>query len=244
MSKPSSPRKSSRRYAGRSSEERLRERRERLMKTGFEMFAREGYQNAPVEKICAEARVTTRHFYQHFGNREALLEALLVQLQSEVTQVVLAAMEQRSDPLQRALRTLQAFVDYYLGDPRRARIGSVESVGISPRLESVRRQITHQFAQFIKITANDLVDAGVLPDRDYHLPAVAVVGAANELIVEWLTTETDLDAAGISHEILQIFEALLVGTASNWSSASDRAQAQPGRDEASAPDSVVGKEPV
>ncbi len=216
MSLSKTLRQNSRRYAGRSPEERLRERRERLIETAFELFASRGYHNTSVERVCSEARVTTRHFYQHFGNREALLEALLLQLRDEVTEVVLAAMEKRAEPLQRALLTLQAFVDYYLGDPRRARLGSVESVGVSPRLEALRRRITHQFAKFITITANDLVDAGLLPDRDYHLPAVAMVGAANELIVEWLTTDTGLDAEQLSREIKLIFQALIAGSNRSW----------------------------
>jgi AcrR family transcriptional regulator len=212
MPLPNPLRKSPRRYAGQSSEERQRERRQRLMATGFELFANKGYQQTPVDRICSEAKVTTRHFYQHFRNREALLEALLLQLREEMTAVVLAAMEKRSDPLQRALMTLQAFVNYYLSDARRARIGSVESVGVSPRLEALRRKSTHQFAQFISIAANELAAVGQLPDRDYHLPAIALVGASNELIVEWLTTDTGLDADQMSREILLIFRTLIAGS--------------------------------
>ncbi len=200
-----------RRYAGRSSEERQNERRERLMDTAFELFANQGYQSTPVDRICSEARVTTRHFYQHFRNREALLEALLLRLREEVTGVVLAALEQPNKPMQRALLSLQAFVDYYLGDPRRARIGSVESVGVSTRLEALRRKTTHQFAQFVSIAANDLVAAGILPERDYHLPAIALVGATQELIVEWLTADTGLDAAAIKAEIILLFRSLIRG---------------------------------
>lgn len=209
---PNPLRKSARRYAGQSSEERQRERRKKLMNTAFELFTSDGYQNTTVERICSEAKVTTRHFYQHFRNREALLEALLARLREEVTAVVLNAMEKRSDPMQRAMLTVQAFVDYYLGDPRRARIGSVESVGVSPRLEALRRKSVRQFAQLITIAANDLVAAGLLPDRDYHLPAVALVGATHELIAEWLTGDTGLDASGISREVSGMFEALIVGS--------------------------------
>ena len=210
-------RKPARRYAGQSSQERERERRKRLMETGLTLFTELGYQNTTVEKICSQAKVTTRHFYQHFRNREALLEALLAQLREEVTAVVLTAMQERGNPQQRALNTLKAFVDYYLGDPRRARLGSVESVGVNPRLEALRRKSIHQFAQFITIAANDLVAAGQMPDRDYHLPAVALVGAANELIVEWLTNDTGLDAAEISRQVMLFFRALMNGAAQSSS---------------------------
>lgn len=214
---PHARRKPERRYAGQSSEQRERERRKRLMETGLDLFTQLGYQNTTVEKICSQAKVTTRHFYQHFRNREALLEALLAQLREDVTSVVLSAMQQRGNPQERAMNTLRAFVDFYLGDPRRAQLGSVESVGINPRMEALRRKSIHQFAQFITIAANDLAAAGELPDRDYHLPSVALVGAVNELIVEWLTSDTGLNAQDISREVMLFFRALMAGAAQSSS---------------------------
>ncbi len=63
-------------YRGRSPEERRAERRERLLEAGLKLFGGEGYAATSIERLCAHARVTARHFYEEFPTREALLLAV------------------------------------------------------------------------------------------------------------------------------------------------------------------------
>jgi AcrR family transcriptional regulator len=63
-------------YGGRSAEDRRAERRERLMSAGLELFGNEGYAAASIERLCAQAGVSTRNFYEEFASREDLLMRL------------------------------------------------------------------------------------------------------------------------------------------------------------------------
>ncbi|MDN5938124.1 MAG: hypothetical protein L0H83_05625, partial [Salinisphaera sp.] len=110
-------------------------------------------------------------------------------------------------------------VVFLLEDPRRARVLCVEAVGVSLDMEAHRRNAIHKLASIIRDYAQVLADAGTLPQRDYHMPSVALVGVFNELITEWLVADTGLDAGGMARETVLIFRAVIIGTmryATDW----------------------------
>jgi AcrR family transcriptional regulator len=54
-----------------SASERDAERRSRLLAAGRELIGTQGYAAVSVEKLCATSKVSTRHFYQLYANKEA-----------------------------------------------------------------------------------------------------------------------------------------------------------------------------
>ncbi|MGH8630323.1 MAG: TetR/AcrR family transcriptional regulator, partial [Burkholderiales bacterium] len=174
-------------YGGVAAEQRVAERRERLLEAALELFARQGYQNTPIEQLCTEARVTTRHFYEAFNGREALLLALYERIIGETQAVVREALQRPSTDLRaRVAEGIRAFMQAYVSDRRRAQVGVLEVVGVSPAVERRRREVIHEFARVLEGYADALAAQGLLPRRDYHPVSVALVGGINELLAEWL----------------------------------------------------------
>ena len=54
-------------------EQRTAERRERFLEAGLNIFGNEGFHAATVRKICKEAGLTDRYFYESYSSMEALL---------------------------------------------------------------------------------------------------------------------------------------------------------------------------
>jgi len=209
----------SRRYRGRSTDELRAERRERLMQAAMARMGKDGYQSTTIEKLCSEARVSTRHFYEHFSTREALLSSLFERITEQTRVVVMEALaEQADDPVERALNAVGAFVRYALSDPDRARIAFVETVGVSPHLERRRRMAINNFVDVISNAAQHLAEQGVLPKRHYRLAAIALVGATNELLVEWLSGDTGLTAEQMERAIIDLFSTLIAGARASQAS--------------------------
>ena len=199
-------------YGCRSAEELMRERRERLISTGLELFATRGYHRTQIELLCAQARVTTRHFYEEFRNREALLIAVYEKIISQTRSAILSALQQLAPtPQDRIAKAICAFVHAYTDDPRHARIACIEVVGVSEDMARRRRAVIHEFAQVVENYANFLAQTGVLPVRSYHLPGVAMIGAVNELMSEWLTVDNPPSVAELTDELLQLFDAVIGG---------------------------------
>lgn len=202
-----------RRYRGRTPEQLRNERRQRLLDAGLALFGERGYAKVPIEMLCASASVATRHFYQQFNSREALLQAVFDQVFEGAIGAMRKALAQPERTAhQRASDAIGQAVVFLLEDPRRGRVLCVESVGVSAAMEAHRRGAIHALASIIRHYAQSLADAGALPQRDYHIPAVALVGVFNELITEWLASDTGLDAGGMARETVLIFRAVIIGT--------------------------------
>ncbi len=199
-------------YRGLAAEQRVADRRERLLATALELFARQGYARTPIETLCAEAKVTARHFYQLFASREALLEALYDGIIQELREAVLAAVSMPGLTLDEQIPLgVQAMVSHYLDDARRARVGVLEVVGVSAAMEQRRRAAIHDIAAIIEAYMMNLAARGELPARNYHLVSVALVGGINELLADWLTVPEPPTTAQLSAEVIDILNALIRG---------------------------------
>lgn len=206
------PLRSRRRYRGRTPEQLAAERRDRLLKAALALFAERGYTGTPIETLCATARVATRHFYEQFDGREAVLKALFDDIFEHASREITATLADDTEDLDaRVGNAIRAAMHYLLEDPRRARVFCLESIGVSREMEAHRRARVRDIAGLVHRYADALQASGMLPARDYTLPSVALIGAVFEMMEEWLTTDTGLDADGLAREAVLIFRAMIIG---------------------------------
>jgi AcrR family transcriptional regulator len=200
-------------YRGRSAEERHTARWAALVDAGFELYGTVGYRAATIERICSQARLTTRNFYEHFRDQEALLRAVYDRTVVEATTAVLAALDAAgTDPRDRVQQGVGAFVHTMLDDPRRARIMCLQVVGVSDELERHRRNVLHRFADLLAAEARRTAEAGFIPRRrSYHVGSLALVGGVNELLVDWLHADEPLPIDRLVAEIVQLLLAAAAG---------------------------------
>lgn len=201
-------------YGGRSADELAAERRERLMQTALELFGTAGYAATSTEKLCAAARVTTRHFYEQFRDREALLLAVFEQVMQETRLRILGAFTgTEAAPEAGLIAALEAFLEAQLDDPRRARLTTMEVLGVSPRVEAARNAVITDFARLVEAYADALVASGRLPARNYRVLAFGLVGAMHELQIACLEPANGLDRETLKEELAFIVQVLLAGAA-------------------------------
>ena len=201
-------------YGGRDAEQLAQERRQRLMDTALELFGTVGYLPTTVEKLCSAAKVTTRHFYEHFPDREALLIAVFEDILLDSRQRVLAIMLASQTPLeQRFLAGIEAFLAAHLDDPRRARITTQEIMGVSQNAEAHRHAVITGFADLIETVLASLAAEGRLPVRNYRVLAYGMVGAMHELQIAWLHQAVPQSRAELMAEIRFCLSAMLTGAA-------------------------------
>ncbi len=204
--------KKGRPYRGLQEGERREERRERLIAAGLELFATKGFTRTPIEYICEVSHVTTRHFYELFSNKEELLRAVLERVMDHTRAAVAGALAERiDDPLERARAGLAAFVHSYLDDPRHARIVLVETVGVSPEMEKRRHELMHEFASVIEAEVSELAKRGSVAARDRGMGSLAMAGAVNELLVDWVYSDDPPPVQRVIDELVDLFEVVLRG---------------------------------
>lgn len=184
-------------YGGVSAEARREQRRLALIDAGLTLFGTEGYPNAPVKKICDEAGLTQRYFYESFTDREALLDAVyrscVDALRESAGAAALTYLAQIPEvtaggpvPADRipglAHTAFGAFLETLTADPRRARVVLIEVVGVSPDLEKLRIGAIHSWAEMILGFAARPERPASAEDR---LAAIGLVGAITQLLVDW-----------------------------------------------------------
>jgi AcrR family transcriptional regulator len=169
--------------------ERDAARRRRLLDTGLEVFGTDGYAGSAIEDLCARAGVGTRSFYVDFPSKEDLLLAVYDRHIAEVGVTLQAALDREPRDLAAYVRHgVTTYVTAALADERSARVQMVEIVGVSERCERHRREVLRAFAGQVHAAGERMRRAGLAPRGLDPLVSMALVGASNELLIDWLAT--------------------------------------------------------
>jgi AcrR family transcriptional regulator len=185
-------------------------RRDALLAAGLELFGTRGYDETTVEDVCAEARLSTDEFEDHFSGTEGLLAAVHEQLAAELMGTVAAALELESASAgveRRARAGIAAFVQTLADDERKARVQLLESVGATRAIDARRREVRRAFAGMIARGGERAATAGEIPRRDFGIVATALVGALYEVLVEWLLAEERPPIDEVIEECVRLFVA-------------------------------------
>lgn len=82
-----------------------------LLKAARQVFTARGYQGGSLDQVAQKARVTKGALYHHFADKRALFDAVVVNLQEEMTRAVDVQVAGERDRWQRLKRGIAAFLD-------------------------------------------------------------------------------------------------------------------------------------
>jgi AcrR family transcriptional regulator len=85
--------------------------RKALVDVAEQLFAQHGYAATSLDAIVAGADVTKGALYHHYSGKQALFEAVFEKVESAGAQQIQEALEGHSDPWQKAIAGLRAFLD-------------------------------------------------------------------------------------------------------------------------------------
>jgi AcrR family transcriptional regulator len=182
---------------GRTLDERRQERRRDLLDMALQLFGTQGYASTTIEQLCRESYVSTRYFYEEFNGREDLLEALYTELMGVILTAGIEAETGADDENPLTRNRIAAFVHAVVDDERVARVVFVESVGVSPELEGVRRRSHAAVAIYVSDYFRRKWPANTeFHERSYWV-ALALVGGMIEVIVDWVADESRPDVESL-----------------------------------------------
>jgi AcrR family transcriptional regulator len=194
-------------YRGMSAEQRLADRRERLMTAAYTLYAKPGFAATTIERLCSEARISNRAFYECFGGREELLQALHERCVEESLAVVAKALDEAPASIEgRARAGIRAYIEFATADWRRARIMHVEVRRSGDVLAVSRQRAVDAFARLVQDATADFPQAVPVNPR---LLALGVVGALQELLIEWLLSEEQPEIDELVAAAVHIFNRSL-----------------------------------
>ncbi|MFC0624785.1 TetR/AcrR family transcriptional regulator [Kribbella deserti] len=201
-----------RRYSGRSVDEWKAARRERLMEAAFELFGTEGYTSTSVERLCAHAKVSTRHFYHEFPNKEAVLLAAHKHIMETGVQGTTAALaEHMNDKVPVRVRSaVDAYLRMVMSDLRRAQLSFVEVVGISPALEHQRLAYREMLVATVVHIGETGVARGEISPKDFRFLGLSFIGAVNTVVYDWMVCDPRPPADEVREALINLGLSLML----------------------------------
>jgi AcrR family transcriptional regulator len=183
-------------FRGISADDRRNDRRLRLVKAAFAITGTEGAAALGVGRVCLEAGLTKRYFYESF--------ACLAELQSAVVDHAIAVMTERVDPFRPAgpdgppQAWLDAFVSALVDDHALARVLLAETHGGA--LSPFRQQI-------IDVAVAGMAPPGSDPHADLRarLVAYAQIGTLSELCLAWHQGRLGMERSELVDVLAELF---------------------------------------
>lgn len=193
-------------YGGRTHEERRRDRRERLLDAVLTVWGGGDARPVTMTRVCTEAGLSERYFYEQFTNLDAALLAVLEQVAQEIAHAAVTALDEaEGDPRARARASIVAFVQILTDDPRKGRVALIQSMTL-PALRARRAELLRDFVTLTVEKAEALHGANAWSGPEGRLAATMFIGGTAQLVTDWLegalpaTPDELVDAATYLHE--------------------------------------------
>jgi AcrR family transcriptional regulator len=192
-------------YDGKTTAERVAERRARLIDAGFELFGDVGYAGTSIRAVLRQSGLIDRYFAESFADLDALLAAVYEQLIDVELETCRAAIDATAGGSEGARAMIDCLTRLLQGNPGRARIKLREIMIGGPASMKERQKGLGKLA---KLVAELFPPSPDVSARDRLLLAVSVVAAADELLRAWINRERRLSRQNVVDLVTMVFDSI------------------------------------
>jgi AcrR family transcriptional regulator/transposase len=194
-----------RRYAGKTPEQRRAARRASLVAAGRDLFGSRGFGGTSIRAVLRTAHLQDRYFVESFANLEELLVAVLDDIHASLFADIAREMDPTAQPAEQLRQMLRTQVREFVEDPAAARIKLIETTGVSPFVEDHRRASLQAYVDAIaKLLPEPLAGSGL----DRQVLAHGVVSGINGMLVDWVSGSLDITADRLIEHGVELFRGL------------------------------------
>lgn len=196
-------------YGGVHAVQRLKERKDKFIESGLEIFGTVGYARSTIKGICQHAGLTERYFYESFQSKEELLSAVYQRLISEIEHDAESIIKtQGMSTTQKAYESLKMFYVHFLNDPRKARVQLYEVLGVSPRVDQEYQSAMSKLANWVALLVREIFP-DIDPERlQNSVIPTAAAGAIIEVADKWVIDGLKKPVDDIVTELIDVFKAV------------------------------------
>ncbi|WP_300433134.1 TetR/AcrR family transcriptional regulator [uncultured Thalassolituus sp.] len=206
---------SGRSYRGMTPEQRAAQRRERFVEAGLNLFGNEGFHATTVRKLCKEAGLTDRYFYESYSSMEECLievyerclQGILARLQKSLTNV--GGTDFPEELISKLLNDFFAEME----DPRVAKVCMFEAEGVSDHMHTLYNDYIRRFVMILMGASRAYVKDWPLDEEETEVLGNAVVGGIIQATRNWAVNGYHLKRESLVNGIMVIFKGtqLLLG---------------------------------
>jgi AcrR family transcriptional regulator len=193
-------------YRGLTAQDRLADRRRRLLDAGVELFGTNGVAATTVSDVCDHAGLIKRYFYESFDNLDALLDAVVADVLQAVTELVLTTASAHAKARDQARAALGAFVDYIAANPAAGRLIMRETMHPGGALAARRQEFLERAIDVIRQFVDEHARRRPASAVDARLTSLALAGASGEVLLGWLDGRVDANRDQILDHLAALYE--------------------------------------
>ena len=163
--------------------------RERILQAAAEVFAERGYQGTSMDEIARRAGSSKGGVYFHFPNKQAIFEALIVDLALTMEAAVREAIEREHGALARVEAALSTAIRTFSSQRGLTKLLLVEANGLGHPFDQEIGMAHAAFSAVIASYLDRAVAEGAIPPLDTAVAGAVWLGAINEVVLRWLHQE-------------------------------------------------------
>ena len=183
------------------------ERREQLLRTAIEVFGERGYHNASMNDVAEAAGVTKPVLYHHFASKRDMYKGLLVDIGTELEDLISKAAAQASGPREQIIFGFRAYFSFVEQNPSAFRVLFGAGTRRDEEFAAVARRVEASIAE---VVASLIEVEGLSPERR-KLLGNGIVALAKGSCRYWLEHSVAVDAATLADDVSRLAWAGLRG---------------------------------
>lgn len=176
-----------RRYRGVSNAARKAERHQKLVDAGLLCFARDGFHQATVRGVCAEAGLTERYFYESFARMEDLFRTVYLAVSEQIRGRILSVVAELSeaDLATFSRAAMRTFFESIQHKPAFVPVLFQEALSVSRDMTRLALSTLNEFVELL-VTLGQATFAQRADVRlDAGLVSAGLVGGIMHMAVRW-----------------------------------------------------------
>ncbi|HET9955185.1 MAG TPA: TetR/AcrR family transcriptional regulator [Polyangiaceae bacterium] len=165
------------------------ERREQILKSAREVFARRGYHATTIDDIVADAGLARGTFYLYFDDKRAIFSELIERFAARITQAI-----QRIDPNDpersvdlQARDNIRGILRTCLAERTMTKLLLTDVAGADPNFDQKLRAFYETVSQLLAESLKDGQALGIVAHGEPRVLACLTIGALKELLYQAVT---------------------------------------------------------
>ncbi len=162
-------------------------KKKQIIDTAIKVFSVKGYHSTTVKDVVDEAGIAVGTFYFYFKNKEDLFETLYDEVSEKFYTALCDSLENLNNEIDLGFGKAIAFFlkAIKLNEPL-ARIMLIEAVGLSPKFERKRTELTQKYADYTSGYFKQMKECNMASIPDVKIFSLAFIGTLYNVIMEWL----------------------------------------------------------
>jgi len=177
-------------------------KKKHIINTATKIFAVNGYHGTTVKDVVEGAELSVGTFYFYFKNKEDLFETLYDEMAEEFFNALCNSLENINNELDLGFsKAITFFLKVIEKNRPLARILLIEAVGLNPRFEQKRSEVTQKFVSYTAMHFERVKLSGKASIPDVNVFSLAFIGTLYNVIMQWLQSSSNIGLTEYSYAL-------------------------------------------